>query len=637
MQIAYLGNKPSCLFRELFDTHGYLRHQSMLIQGSNKSLKSPRSETLAFDVDGCSETRNHEGVDICPENHTKTYTLKSVPLVLKLGQTDGIKNPSSPTKMSSSTTGSSTITSKSSGSLSASSTSYSSLASQRTTDNSTRLSQAASEDFTSGSCASPDISTAVLPATASPSKTNTCCDRFTLTPSAKIQDQKNVINGLPSATMASLDTNLACSKAPGPSSPIDSTAGTVFTSGASTSGSDSCPRMILNNPISPSPTVTESIPPFVQTAENFTATSSHHDHIPSMHCKKIADDCFAELNIPLPTELERKWDQKICNPLCDLICRSVDAEVTVECVMARSTSNGRAMPTILLMCSMQKHKDQIEKILNWCNYIPNSFSRKVVVLDNRRCTNGLKPESRVCRRSSTVRHADAYGGFGSSNTTMNAQKNRISDPIRPRNEFIYPQNYSSERCFPVPSHFHQYETLLDYRKCGPEVLSSEHHVASPDDKIFVEMAVEEVGMKPVVFGSLAKFLSNANITTYSTIGGVILISGTLYGLTTAHGIHDVSTPWPEASRFSGTSSKFQKPIHCVFAHALKISPLSDMSNTQSGPVKMKATEQSKLEILRLLQIGHWYDCGLKILHSMSSSSPGYQSSIKLMDTLKTKI
>ena len=263
-------------------------------------------------------------------------------------------------------------------------------------------------------------------------------------------------------------------KAPNSSLPVDLAEGTTILSEFTTTGSNLFPQMLSDDFGLPSCTI-ENNPPSAQTTELVpTTTSSDHNQSSSRYCKTIAKDCFVELDLPLPTDMEREWDQKIYNQLSDVIFRSVDGEVTIECVMARLTSNGAVKPTILLMCSMPKHRKQIEKILRGCNYIPKHFRRKVALLD------------------------------------------------------IY--------------------TLGNFSPDSSTVL--------PDQKILVDMAVDKKRARRVIFGSLAKLHSDndADFTVFSTIGGVILIAGTLYGLTTAHGIYKSSAPCPEVMRFSGTNS-----------------------------------------------------------------------------------
>ena len=187
-----------------------------------------------------------------------------------------------------------------------------------------------------------------------------------------------------------------------------------------------------------------------------------------------------ELALSFPIKLEQDYDQRIFSPLSDTIRNQLgeDAEVTIECVMARSTSTGIAEPTILLMCSTLNDKRQIGRILKECDYISAHFRQKVVVLENQICASG------------------------------------------------------------------------DF---SPEAIT-----VLPNQKFLVEIAADEKGAKAIVFGCLAKFIrdDDAGPPIFSTIGGVISIAGTLYGLTTAHGIHNVSNPHPKTTRFSGTNSKF---------------------------------------------------------------------------------
>lgn len=504
MQTESLGSQPSCVFRELFQyawlsaIPGYKgtrlnmtpQQQKFTVgnllwkvapqlhnETKDKSEKSSRAELLspggqhAVELDGCSDIREHARDNSRPENNAQTCSQPPMRLILKAGQTYCTES-SSRTSISSSTDCFPTKTSKSPRSLSGGSTSHSSLASQPSTDNTALPLQAPSKDFAPLLCPKSETSTTVLSATASPATISNSCHHSRLTtPATEVSDQKFVIDDLLSAKMSSTDTSLPCSKAPGRLSFVGWPAGKVSTSEA-TSGSDSFPQISPHNLAIASQMVTKNSPPSVQTAENLTATSSDHGHIPSKHCKRVANDCFVELALPLPTEIKHEWDNKISNPLTDAIYRSVDAEVTVECVMARSTSSGKVRPTVLLMCSNPRHKHKIERILRSCNFFPHQFRLKVAVLKNQRCTS--------------------------------------------------------------------------------EDLLLESHVA-PDEKILVEMAVTEIGGKPAVFRSLAKFHrdSNAGLTAFSTIGGVIMVAGTLYGLTTGHGIYTLGTGRQGAQRSSG--------------------------------------------------------------------------------------
>ena len=295
-----------------------------------------------------------------------------------------------------------------------------------------------------------------------------------------------------------------------------------------------------------------------------------------MHCKKIASDCFVELALPLPTELEHEWEYKICDPLSDAICRSVDAEVTIECVMARPSSNGMVMPTVLLMCSMPKHKRRIEKILRRCKYIPKVFRLKVAVLENHRCTLGSMPMSHDedQRHSSRLQRAgedfssQPRASFPTANTGRHANAslenasiglrasfhNASYDPgrIHEQSNFIWKQTHDSEAILPdVPIHIRQNRTMLGNQIRHPGEVSPKSYVMLPDDAILVKMAVNEMESKSVIFGNLARFyrVKYPDSTVSSTIGGVIQLSGIFYGLTTAHGIQTGSN-WSLANEVS---------------------------------------------------------------------------------------
>lgn len=456
---------------------------------NDKSRKRTESEGLrsasldAVEVNGCSEitmARNDGYICYRPEKNAQARTKTLMPLMLEMSQTCTNENSSSPTVESSvSKNGSSTETSKSSHPWSANLADDSSSASQTTTDYTTVSLQTASKEFVPLSRETPNTSADVSLAKASPSDIDILRDHAHSSPVVELSDQRLATDDLPSATMSSSqDRNVTCSKASNFSSPVSSTADVdLYSIEAAASGSGSVPSMPANGFVLASSSKPENNPPSAHPAV-FPPTSNDQDQIPSLHCKTVANDCFVELALSLPIELEQEWDQRISSPLSDTIRRYVDAEVTVECVMARSTSTGMVKPTILLMCSTPKHKRQIEKILRRCNYISAHFRRKVAVLENQRCTSG---------------------------------------------------NFSPEA-----------NTVL------------------PGQKILVEMAVDEKGAKSVVFGSLAKFIrdNDADLTAFSTIGGAILIAGTLYGLTTAHGIHNVSNPRLKATRFSGMNAKF---------------------------------------------------------------------------------
>ena len=631
----YMGTGLNMTPQHQNRTAGRLRRQSaqLHLQFEDRGHKSPWGElpNSAVEPNGCSEIRDHGCINNRHENHAQTRTPTPSPLKLNLGQTKYTESSPSPTTLSSSIAKhSSTKASKY-----PSSTSNSSFASQTTKNNTALDLQAAPQDFAPLLCEIEDTSTAVLsaPATATEPATQSnisnSCDHTSSTPATKLSDPSYNIDNLQSATISFSDTNLPCSNVPGPTSPIDSTAETVSTSGATTSGSDSCPQKIPSDFVLPSPIVKKNIPTSVQIAGNLTATSNDRGHISSIHCKKIANDCFVELAVPLPIELEHEWDHKICNPLSDAICRSVDAEVTIECVMARLTSNGRVMPTVLLMCAMPKHKSQIEKILRGCKYIPKSFRRKVAVLNNHRCTLGLTPKSRdeSQRLDSRIHRAqesfssgplalsqsastDHYANTSLQNASVGSRTyfNDASYNLRPiheQNNFIRNQTHDSKPISPgfhkdVPNHIRQNRTVLDDQTSHSGAVSPKSHVVGEQDTILAKTAMNEMGSKSVIFGNLARFYSvkDTNYTVSSTIGGVIQISGIFYGLTTAHGIQTAGN-WRLASEISSdmpfSGMQVEGPlIFFTFTYMLKISQRSGMLNTQNGPLTIKANEPTRI-------------------------------------------
>lgn len=105
---------------------------------------------------------------------------------------------------------------------------------------------------------------------------------------------------------------------------------------------------------------------------------------------ELARDCFLDPDLQLPATLQEEWDSKIVTPLCDAINQSLpDADFTLECVMARSSKRGSSKPTVLLMCSEDRHKQQLKAILRNCRYISgHNFERKVIILGNEVCASG---------------------------------------------------------------------------------------------------------------------------------------------------------------------------------------------------------------------------------------------------------
>ena len=455
-------------------------------QSKNKNLRTPKSEALSsaaqnvVKVNGCLENKiiqNNGSNDSRPQEHTKACMPSIMPKIFISGQSHDTDNSSS--SSSSSSMRSSTKISEFSRSPSATSMNASSSASQPTTVNTTVFQQAALKDCTRSSSATPDPCTACLPESTSQSNTSNFGEHAPSTRTTKMSDQIYASDDYPSIMISSSESSVPRPEDPNSSLPVDLTAGTTIVSEMTASKFNSLVQRSSNDSVSHSRTASrsntasESNP---RTTNLPSATSSDHDQLSLIHCKPVAKNCFVELELPLPPDLEHEWDRKICNQLSDDICRAVNAEVTVECVMARSTSSGEVKPTILLMCLKTKHKKQLKEILRGCNYIPKHFRKKVALLANQRRTPG-----------------------------------NISPKVN---------------------------TLLQ------------------DQKIAVEIAIDGNRAKSVVFGSLARFqrINDAKFTAFSTIGGVILIEGVSYGLTTAHGIHTVSNPPPEATRFSGTSS-----------------------------------------------------------------------------------
>ena len=152
-----------------------------------------------------------------------------------------------------------------------------------------------------------------------------------------------------------------------------------------------------NDFTSPPKTISDNISPSMPDAISKTisksANSDSNEQKDSFYLKTVAPDCIVDFTRRLPTALEREWNLKVEGPLLDAISRLLPGEyVTVELVMARSSENGEAKPTVLSMCSLLEHETQIRReihrILSTCDYVRSRIRLKVAVLEISLCTPG---------------------------------------------------------------------------------------------------------------------------------------------------------------------------------------------------------------------------------------------------------
>ena len=147
--------------------------------------------------------------------------------------------------------------------------------------------------------------------------------------------------------------------------------------------------------------------------------------------------------------------------------------------------------------------------------------------------------------------------------------------------------------------------VLDIERCTPGSLSAALGAVLHDEEILVDIAISKAGENSVLFGTLAKLYREKDVdsTVFSTIGGVISIEGSLYGLTTAHGLRSIGTRQQEGPRASGI--KYRDATIFKVANVSKVLLELDILNAPSGLLGIKARSRNQVPTPRPDRIGHW--------------------------------